>query len=82
MSADWKAAIRNDRAAKDEHFRTDPHSPIPSDERDGFDGLAYYPIDGSHRFELDADEYDDKEPVTVGTSTGGEKAYGGNDADH
>jgi uncharacterized protein (DUF1684 family) len=75
MSSDWKAAIRNDREAKDEYFRTDPHSPIPPDERDAFDGLAYYPIDRSYRFELDLSEYDDKEPVTVGTSSGGEQEY-------
>jgi len=75
MSSDWKAAVRNDRAAKDEYFRTDPHSPIPPDERDAFDGLAYYRIDESYRFELELHEYDDKEPVTVGTSTGGEQEY-------
>ena len=75
MSAEWKAAIRRERERKDEHFRTDPRSPIPPEERDGFEGLSYYPIDDAYRFELELHEYDDKESVTVGTSTGGEREY-------
>ena len=75
MAPDWKAEIRSDRDAKDEYFRTNPHSPIPPDERDSFDGLSYYPVDASYRFELELHEYDDKGAVTVGTSTGGEQEY-------
>ncbi|MEF8778333.1 MAG: hypothetical protein V5A36_05415, partial [Natronomonas sp.] len=60
MSSDWKAAIRHDREAKDEYFRTNSHSPIPPDERDDFEGLSYHPIDESYRFELELHEYDDK----------------------
>jgi uncharacterized protein (DUF1684 family) len=75
MARDWKAEIRADREAKDEYFRTNPHSPIPPDERDSFDGLSYYPIDKTLRFEIELHEYDDKETVTVGTSTGGEQEY-------
>jgi hypothetical protein len=75
MSTDWKAEIRADREAKDEYFGTNPHSPIPAAERGGFEGLSYYPIDESYRFELQLHEYDDKETVTVGTSTDGERDY-------
>ncbi|MFT4883829.1 MAG: hypothetical protein ACI8U4_001342 [Natronomonas sp.] len=75
MRTDWQAEIRANREAKDEYFGTNPHSPIPPDERDGFEGLSYYPIDESYRFELPLHEYDDKETVTVGTSTDGEQDY-------
>lgn len=75
MGSDWKSAIREDREAKDEYFRKHPHSPIPVAERESFEGLSYYPIDESYRFELPLHEYGDKETVTVGTSTGGEQVY-------
>jgi uncharacterized protein (DUF1684 family) len=75
MSSDWKTDIRDDREAKDEYFRTNPRSPIPSDERESFDGLSYYPVDESYRFELSLEEHDEPESVTVGTSSGGERSY-------
>jgi hypothetical protein len=75
MATDWKAEIRADREAKDEYFGENPHSPIPPAERDGFEGLSYYSIDASYRFELPLHEYDDRETVTVGTSTDGERDY-------
>jgi uncharacterized protein (DUF1684 family) len=75
MSSEWKQAIQRDRERKDEYFRTNPHSPIPDEERDEFDGLSYYPIDDAYRFELGLHEHDEKTTVTVGTSTGGEQTY-------
>ncbi|RBI59292.1 hypothetical protein DMJ13_24180 [halophilic archaeon] len=75
MSPDWRSRIRHRREEKDEYFGSNPHSPIPSDERASFDGLSYYPVDESYRFELPLDEHDDRETVTVGTSTGGEQEY-------
>ncbi|MFC7154927.1 DUF1684 domain-containing protein [Halomarina halobia] len=75
MSTDWRASVRTRREEKDEYFRSYPHSPIPEDERDSFDGLSYYPVDGTYRFELQLDEHDGRETVTVGTSTGGESDY-------
>jgi uncharacterized protein len=41
----YQAAIGGYRAEKDEFFKSSPHSPIPEDEREGFTGLPYYPID-------------------------------------
>ncbi|WP_178916063.1 DUF1684 domain-containing protein [Natronomonas gomsonensis] len=75
MGTDWKTAIREDREAKDEYFGTNPHSPIPPEERDAFEGLSYYGLDDSYRFELPLHEHDDKETVTVATSTDGEREY-------
>jgi uncharacterized protein (DUF1684 family) len=75
MTDTWKAAIRENRAEKDEYFRSNPHSPIPPAGRGSFQGLSYYSIDERYRFELPLHEYDDPETVTVGTSTGGERTY-------
>ena len=73
--ADWRDAIEAHRERKDEYFGEDPHSPIPPDERESFDGLAYYPPDDEYRFLLPLHEHDEKEAITVATSTDGEQTY-------
>lgn len=75
MSIDWRETIRRQRAEKDDYFGEQPRSPIPDDERDDFSGLNYYPIDEEYRFTLGLDEHEDKERVTVSTSTEGEQEY-------
>jgi uncharacterized protein (DUF1684 family) len=47
----YEEAIDSFRADKDEFFRTNPHSPIPGDQRDDFPGLPYYPVNTALRFE-------------------------------
>lgn len=55
--------IEHQRARKDEFFRLAPDSPIPDEERDTFDGLAYYPVDLAYRVEgLALNPYDGAEP--------------------
>ncbi|MFB6219690.1 MAG: DUF1684 domain-containing protein, partial [Halobacteriaceae archaeon] len=75
MGSDYEAAIREQRERKDEYFGDHPHSPIPPDERESFDGLSYYPPDPDYRFELELHEHDQKERVAVETTTGGEQEY-------
>src|SRR6056297_1185061 len=75
MSEDWKRGIEAQREEKERYFAEHPHSPIPTAERESFDGLSYYPVDEDYRFEVALDRYDDPEPVVVGTSTGGEQTY-------
>ncbi len=75
MTNDWKDDLREHRSRKDAYFKHDHHSPLPPDDRDTFDGLVYFPIDGSYRFELEVHEHTEKERVTVGTSPGGEQEY-------
>ena len=41
---DYRAAIEEQRAAKDAFFRASPHSPLPDDQRTSFGGLAYFPV--------------------------------------
>ncbi|WP_276302505.1 DUF1684 domain-containing protein [Halorussus lipolyticus] len=75
MSTDWRETVRRQRAEKDDYFGDHPRSPIPDDERDEFEGLNYYPIDEDYRFALSLREHEDKERVTVSTSTEGEQEY-------
>ena len=75
MAEDWKTSLEQERKRKDEAFADGRQSPLSEGERDSFDGLSYYPPDESYRFETDLHEHDEKETVTVGTSTGGEREY-------
>jgi hypothetical protein len=60
----YEDAVAQFRADKDEFFRTAPNSPIPAAERDGFDGLPYYAVDESLRFDdLTLEPYAGDEPV-------------------
>lgn len=75
MATEWVEAIRDRRQQKDDFLESHPDSPIPADEREDFEGLAYFPPNEAYRFECRLREYDDKETVTVGTSSGGEREY-------
>ncbi len=75
MSTDWRRAIETQREEKDQYFGDNPHSPIPDEDRESFDGFEYYPIDETYWVELPLHEYDDPERLTVGTSTDGEQEY-------
>ena len=48
---EYRDAVEQLRAGKDEFFRTDPNSPVPADDRAAFPGLPYYPVDEGLRFE-------------------------------
>ncbi len=56
-------AIAEFRADKDAFFRDQPGSPLPSDQREGFTGLPYYPVDEALGFEgLRLEPYSGDEP--------------------
>jgi uncharacterized protein len=44
------------RSGRDELFRTHPQSPLPTDERDRFEGLHYFDYDPSLRFLVEVEE--------------------------
>ncbi|MFC5969786.1 DUF1684 domain-containing protein [Halomarina salina] len=73
--ADWRDRLDHDRAQKDEYFADHPQSPLPRTERDSFDGLSYYAPDERYRFVLPLHEFDERETVSVGTTTEGEREY-------
>ena len=75
MDTDWREGLEEQRRDKNRYFGDHPHSPILPAERDEFDGLSYYPVDGEYRFELQLHEHEDVEPITVGTSADGEQEY-------
>lgn len=72
---DWEHAPRHEREAKDEYFAEHPHSPLPPNEHDEFDGLRYYLPDPPYRFELALEEFNEKESFTVETTQDGEQTY-------
>ncbi|WP_246985482.1 DUF1684 domain-containing protein [Halorientalis marina] len=72
---DWTAVIEAQRERKDEYFGEDRRSPLPPAVQAEFDGLDYYEVDPDYRFVLRLDEYEDPEPVVVGTSADGEQEY-------
>ncbi len=75
MPDSWQDALRDHRRQKDEYFASDPRSPLPESLQHDFEGLAYYLIDPTYRFEVPLEEHDEKKSVTVGTSTGTERTF-------
>jgi uncharacterized protein len=70
---DYVGAIQEYRAQKDAFFKSAPGSPIPLEERDGFTGLPYYPVDVDLVFEgLPLQPYSGSEPTNfqIPTSDG------------
>ncbi|QIO22672.1 DUF1684 domain-containing protein [Haloarcula sp. JP-L23] len=70
MSDAWDDRLRQNRAEKDEFFAEHPQSPIPPDERDDFDGLAYFDPDPDYRVEATVTRHDEPEPVEMDTTDG------------
>lgn len=71
----WKEKLEERRERKDEFFSESPKSPISDEDRDVFDGLDYYPPDPDYRFEVELQEHDDKEKLSMEISGGGEQDY-------
>ena len=70
---DYPTAVAMYRADKDEYFREGQGSPIPEAERAGFEGLPYFDVDESLRFEgLELEPYAGTEPASfqIPTSDG------------
>ncbi|MBC8504288.1 MAG: DUF1684 domain-containing protein [Anaerolineales bacterium] len=63
------------RAEKDEFFAHHPQSPLDHEQKEIFDGLSYFPQNAALRFELDIDEFDQKEAIEIQTSTGDVQHY-------
>ncbi len=63
------------RREKDEFFKHDPQSPLTPEQRKKFGGLKYYPENPALRIVTPIEEYTDKQPVTMITSTGSVQEY-------
>ncbi len=73
---EWKRMeIERERLLKDEYFKHEHVSPILREERNAFNGLKYYPVDGRYRFRLLLQRYAAPETVALTASDGTEKEY-------
>jgi uncharacterized protein (DUF1684 family) len=62
--------ILQERSARDAAFKSDEGSPILPQDKPGFHGLAYYPIDPSSRFSVILHRYPAPQRIRLGTNTG------------
>jgi uncharacterized protein (DUF1684 family) len=69
----WKERLEMKRRGKDNFFRGHSQSPLTPEEREIFKGLIYYPIDSDYRFELELHEHDERRPVRLEATHGGER---------
>lgn len=63
------------RREKNDFFRTDLDSPIPSEQRSTFKGLNYFPPDTNYKVQARLERLDKPEPVLITTSTGSRQSY-------
>lgn len=71
----WKTHLEHHRHEKDRFFEEHPRSPIPEDERDTFEGLAYYEPDPAYRFVVELDTTDAGQTVEVQRTAGDTVTY-------
>lgn len=70
----WREQLEEERQAKDEALASDPHSPIPQADREGFQGLAYHPPDPRYRLVLPLEE-SPKATLAIPRTSGDEVVY-------
>jgi uncharacterized protein (DUF1684 family) len=65
-----KDPVLQERLAKDEDFKAGANSPIPVQDKPGFRGLSYYPIDQNLKFSAKLNRYPIPKPIRIATNTG------------
>lgn len=63
------------RKEKDEFFAHHPQSPLTREQRKVFNGLNYFPEDESLRLEVQVEEFSQKDPIQMQTTTGDVQEY-------
>lgn len=71
----WKQLLKMEREQKDTFFSTYPTSPLPVEDREGFEGLDYYPPNPEYRLKLKLYKHDEKKSVEMAYTGGGEKEF-------
>jgi len=71
----WNARIETERTEKDLFFGQAWESPLPAEDRVGFQGLDYYPPDPDLRFELELHEHADKQTVKMAFTKGEQSEF-------
>lgn len=69
------SALDRFRADKDRYFAVNPHSPLTSQQRTDFRGLAYFPENPALRQEVSMEHYTGKSSIELLISTGGTRRY-------
>lgn len=64
----WAEELEANRAEKDAFLAEHRQSPIPPEERDGFEGLDYFPPDPAYRVDATVTTHDDPEAVDLDTT--------------
>lgn len=68
--AGWAERLAAERRDKDASFRTDPESPLLEEDRRGFKGLDYWPLDPAYRFVGPIHRLEHPERFTILSTTG------------
>jgi hypothetical protein len=63
------------RKAKDDFFAQDQNSPLTPEQKDGFQGLSYFPENGELRLEIAVPPFENQEKVQLPTTTGDIQTY-------
>ncbi len=71
----FEREISSVRVEKDDYFRDDPDSPIPSSQRSQFKGLNYYPPDPTYKTKARLDRFEKTDQVMITTSKWSRQAY-------
>ena len=71
----WRTELEAKRDEKDRFFAEHPQSPIPPDDREAFDGLAYFEPDPAYRVLATVTAHDDPDVVHMETTSGREMRY-------
>jgi uncharacterized protein (DUF1684 family) len=71
----WRERVREFRAEKDDFLGTHDQSPVPPEDREGFDGLGYFDPDPGYRVAAKYSTVRDAEPVELETTQGPHAEY-------
>jgi uncharacterized protein len=72
---DYGAKVAENRALKDDSFRSSPESPIPPEKRSLLLPLAYYPVDELYAVPAELELSQDRSRLQIPTSTGKLRDY-------
>lgn len=72
---EWREELLGYRGQKDEFFAVDRQSPIPADDRSGFDGLSYFDPDFDFRVKADLELVGGGDTITLETTVDTEMEY-------
>jgi hypothetical protein len=73
--SEWEKYVEAGRKEKDAFFKIPYQSPLPPDECQRFQGLKYYPLDPTYRFELELQERQMKEKIKIEDTKGNERDF-------